>query len=453
MKKIKIAVGNFFRRIYRFIDRKIIMPISKSFVWIYEKLTSGGKLFERMFARKSSLIIISLILAVGVFVYVDNKSTTILETSAEVLYNQKVNAIYNEEAYVIEGIPETVDITMIGRKSDLYLAKQLPIDAVDLDLKSYKTGTHKVTLKYKGAIDTISYKLDPSVATIVIYPKVSEVRTLSVDILNQDNLNSKLSISSVELDREEVIIKGAQYKLDEVATIKALVDIDNIVNPEEGTMTLSDVQLIAYDEKGIVIDVEIVPSTVTATITIESPSKVVPVKIVPTGDLAFGKAISSIESSVDSVTIYGDEDSLADILNIEVSVDVTDLDSSKKYTVTLKKPSGVRYISETSATVNISVGTEVSKELENLQIEYENLGSGYSINAASDEDKYETVVVKGVQSVIDEITEDNVRVYVDLSGYGIGTHEVEVLVEGDDVKATYTPKVKTVTLIIREKES
>lgn len=446
-------ISKFFRKIFKFIDRKLIMPITKFFVWIYEKINNGGKNFEKIFTRKSSLVIISLIISVGIFLYVDNKSTTILETSAEVLYNQSVNAIYNEEAYVIEGIPETVDITMIGRKSDLYLAKQLPIDAVDLDLKDLKTGTHKVTLKYKGAIDTISYKLDPSVATVVIYPKMSEVRTVSVDILNQDKLNSKLSISSVEIDRQEVIIKGAQYKLDKVATVKALVDINNIVNPEEGTMTLSDVQLIAYDEEGTVIDVEIVPTTVTATVTIASPSKVVPLKVIPTGTLAFGKAISDITTSVNSITIYGEETSLEDITNIEVEIDVDGLDANKKYTVTIKKPSGVRYISDTSATVNVEIGDEVTKELENIQIEYENLGSAYSINAASSEDKAATIIVKGVQSVIDEIDENSVRAYVDLNGYSAGKHEIEVIVEGDDLKATYTPKVKTVTLIIIEKEN
>ena len=76
---------------------------------------------------------------------------------------------------------------------------------------------------------------------------MSEVRTLTADIVNQDKLNSKLSISKVELDTAEVIIKGAQYQLDKVATVKALVDISKIDNPSVGETTLSDVQLVAYD--------------------------------------------------------------------------------------------------------------------------------------------------------------------------------------------------------------
>lgn len=444
-------MSNFIRKIARFFDKKFITPITKLLVWLSDQGKELGNIFEKMIAKKSSLIVISLIISVGIFYYVDTKSTTIGETSAEVLYNQKVNAIYNEETYVIEGIPETVDITLIGRRSDLYLAKQLPVDAVDVDLKDLKPGTHEVSLKYKGAINSVSYKIDPSVATVIIYSKMSEARTVTADIVNQDKLNSKLSISKVELDRKEVIIKGAQYQLDKVATVKALIDISKIENPTVGTVTLSDVELIAYDKKGVIIDVEIVPTTIEAKVEIASPSKKVPIKIVPEGKVAFGKAISNITTSVDSVTIYGDEETLSEIKNVEVPVDVEGLNSTKKYTATIKKPSGIREISDTTTTVSVSVENETSKEIENVQLVYENLASNYSINAASGEDTSVTVVVKGVESVLKEITEDDVKVYVDLTGYGPGTHDINVVVEGSDIRATYEPKVSKVTLIISQK--
>lgn len=436
------------RKIVKLFDKKLITPVTKFFVWIVDKTKDFSKIFEKMFSKKSSLVVISLIMSIGIFFYVDTKSTTISETSAEVLYNQKVNAIYNEELYVIEGIPEAVDITMIGRKSDLYLAKQLPIDAVDIDLKDLKPGTHEVSLKYKGAINSVSYKIDPSIATVIIYSKMSEARTLTYDIVNQDKLNSKLSIAKVELDRKEVIIKGPQYKLDKVATVKALVDISKIEDPKVGSMELTDIKLVAYDMKGIIIDVEIVPMTVTATIEIASPSKVIPIKIVPTGKVAFGKAISNITSSVESVTIYGDEETLAGIKSIDVPVNVEGLDSHKKQTLTIKKPSGIREISEVSTTVSIDVESETSKEIENIQLEYINLDSNYSPNADTDADKYVTVVVKGVKSIIDEIDSDDIKVYVDLKGYGPGTHDVDVIVEGSDVRVSYEAKVSKVTWII-----
>ena len=216
-------------------------------------------------------------------------------------------------------------------------------------------------------------------------------------------------------------------------------------------MKLKDVQLIAYDKKGNIIDVEIVPNKVNATITIASPSKVVPIKVIPEGKVAFGKAISKITTSIDTVTIYGDEEALANIKNIEVPVNVEGLSDAKKFTETIKKPAGVRSMSETVTSISVSVETEISKELENVQLVYENLSGAYSINAASDADKYATVIVKGVESVLKDIDENSVKVYVDLSGYGPGTHDVDVLVEGNDVRVSYETKVKKVTLIISQR--
>jgi YbbR domain-containing protein len=60
---------------------------------------------------------------------------------------------------------------------------------------------------------------------------------------------------------------------------------------------------------------------------------------------------------------YGDEDVLSNIKYIEVDVDVDGLDTTKRYTASIKKPNGVRYISETSTNVTISVESEVTKEI------------------------------------------------------------------------------------------
>ena len=51
------------------------------------------------------------------------------------LYGQKVEVTYNNKAYVIEGLPETVDVTLIGKKQNVYLAKQYPAERVNVDLK------------------------------------------------------------------------------------------------------------------------------------------------------------------------------------------------------------------------------------------------------------------------------------------------------------------------------
>jgi YbbR domain-containing protein len=447
---MKIII-HFFKVIIKKIDKILIVPITKFFLWIADKLKGNSKSFEKLLSKKSSLVFISLVLALSLFFFVDTKSIMLLETSAEVIYNQKVNAIYNEEAYVIEGLPEAVDITLIGRKSDLYLAKQLPTHDVSIDLKDLKPGTHRVSLKYKGSIETISYKLDPSIASVTIYPKVSEVRSIDIDILNQDKLNSKLVISDVEIDRQEVIIKGAEYKLNKVASVKALVDVNNLTNPDVGVLALNEISLVAYDEKGIVIDVEMVPSKITASITITSPSKVVPLKIIPIGQMAFGMSISSITSDVEEITIYGEQSVLDNISNVPIEVDVEGLSEDKSVTVTIKKPTGVRYISKNSAVVSVVLGEEATMEVEEIKVGITNLSDLYSVQATSKEDSEITVILKGVQSVLDNFDTSLIKVYVDLSGYKVGNHDVNVIAETSDLRVVCVPKVKTVNLTIKNK--
>lgn len=439
------------KRFLRFIDKKIIVPITKFFVSIGEKLRLSDKPLEKALSKKSSMIILSLVLAVIVFVIIDRQNTTLLEKNAEVLYDIPLSATYNDEEYVVEGLPETVDITLIGTKANLYLAKQLPTQDVTVDLSDLKPGVHKVNLKYKQSITSVEYKLDPSEVTVVVSSKKSETRSVESDIVNLNKLDSKLAINNTKLDTDDVIIKGTEESLAKVSTIKALINVSNMVDPKAGTNTLKDIPLIAYDEKGAKVDVEMVPSKVTATIEIESPSKTVPLEIEPTGNVIFGKAIKNITSSVQKVTIYGSSKVLDNTNSIKVKIDVNNLKSNKDYTVTIKKPAGIREISEKVVTAKVELDDEVTTELSGVKLGVVNLGSNYTAQATSENATEVTVILKGVESIIKNITSSDVEAYVDLEGLGAGDHEVEIKVKGTDPKVKYSSKVTKTIIKIAEK--
>lgn len=439
------------KRFFRFIDKKIMVPITKFFVSIGEKLKLSDKPLEKALSKKSSMIILSLVLAVIVFVIIDRQNTTLLEKNAEVLYDIPLSATYNDEEYVVEGLPETVDITLIGTKANLYLAKQLPTQDVNVDLSDLKPGVHKVSLKYKQSITSVEYKLDPSEVTVVVSSKKSETRSVESDIVNLNKLDSKLAINNTKLDTDEVIIKGTEDSLAKVSTIKALINVSNMVDPKAGTNTLKDIPLIAYDENGAKVDVEMVPSKVTATVEIESPSKTVPLEIEPTGNVIFGKAIKNITSSVQKVTIYGSSKVLDNTNSIKVKIDVNNLKSNKDYTVTIKKPAGIREISEKVVTAKVELDDEVTTELSGVKLGVVNLGSNYTAQATSENATEVTVILKGVESIIKNITPSDVEAYVDLEGLGAGDHEVEIKVKGTDPKVKYSSKVTKTIIKIAEK--
>ena len=230
LKKIGRALYKFFAGVYNIFDKLIITPLSKLMLLIMKSLQSNNKPFDRLLSNKVFLIILSLILAFGTFLFIDNTTDIMLNKSADILYGEELTALYNEEAYVVEGLPETVDITLIGRRADLYLAKQYPNDDVVVDLRDLKAGAHEVALKYNGSVSSVEYKLDPSTIAIVIYEKLTESRNISSEILYENKLNTKYNITDISFSRDDVYIKGAEYKLEKVAVVKALVDITNIVN-------------------------------------------------------------------------------------------------------------------------------------------------------------------------------------------------------------------------------
>ena len=451
MKKIGKIFANLFHRIGLFFDKLLITPITRIILKFMELSKSLAKGLDRLSGKKSTLLITSLLLAFIVFIYIDNESSVMIDQYAEILYDQPVTAVFNEELYVVDGLPKTVDITLIGQRRHIFLAKQSPSKGVTVDLTGLKPGTHKVSLKYTQRLKSLDYKLDPTQVNVTIYEKVSENRPLTYDILHQDKLDSKLYISNVEIDRSDVIIKGAQYKLDKVAAVKALLDINNIPNPKAGDITVKDIPLVAYDNDGNIVDVEIVPKTVTANVTITSPSKDVPIRIVPKGNLAFGKSIKTITPSISTITVYGEQAAVDALQQLDVEIDVKGLEKDKDYNVTLKKPKGITDFSSKNVNVKVVVDNSSSKEFENISITTKNLDSAYKVQAASDSDRQVTVVVKGSEESLSNIKDSDITAYGDLKNYGEGTHEVEVNVTGTDLKLSYASKTKKVKIVISKK--
>ncbi len=450
MKKIIRMLISIGHNIGRFIDKRIVVPITKVIVMFSEKFSNSGKTFENWLSRTNTLLFISLFCAIVIFVIVDQKILIFAESSAEVLKNQPVAAIYNEEAYVVEGLPQIVDVTLIGSKADLYFAKQSGTHEITVDLSDLKPGSHKVELNYLQGLKSIDYSVNPSVATVIIYSKISETKTLAVDVLNQDSLDPKLVIKNINIDNDQVIVKGAEHQLAQVANVKALIDIKNFAQQQVGTLELKDIPLKAYDEKGNVVDVEIVPAKINAKVEIVSPSKDVPIKVIPVGDVAFGYAINTLELSSNTVTVYGPEDVLANIKNIPLEINVDGLKESRQYKKELVKPVGVKSLSVNNITVNVTLGEVTERIVDNVNIEYRNLDSAYKAEGLSADDIKVSVSLKGVVSIINAIEASDIKAYVDLNGYKEGTYEVTVLVEGSDTRVQYVPKTKKVNIKIRK---
>ena len=453
MKKIIKKICRFIGKIIKFFDKIIITPIMKIIIKITDVLKSNGKGLEKILITKQALLVLSLLISCVAFYVVDKNANFIVDNQAEILNSQPVTAFYNQEAYVVEGLPETVDVILIGKKSHIYLAKQQPNQKVTVDLRELSTGTHRVTLKYNQNVSSVQYKIDPSKITVVIHEKKHVKREVTYEILNRDKLDSKLDISSVTLTESEVTINGSEKQISQVAYVKALVDVLNIVNPEVGTTNVNGVKLVAYDSSGEIVDVEILPETLDATVKLVSSSKEVPIKIIPEGQLAVGYAIDSLTASTKTVTVYGSEENLANITYVPVYVKVDGISENKEYIgEKVIKPTGAREISLKTVNVKLTVGPEVQKEVQISDIQIINLDPSLKAQAGSIDDSKITAIVKGTAKNLENLDETTITAVIDLKDYTKkGEYDVSVKVIGEDLRFNYTSKTMKIKIKIYQK--
>lgn len=447
-KKKNNAFKSTFKGIYKVIDKVIVTPISTLIYKIQNKLGKDSKI-EKLLNRPNALLILSLLFAVVLFCFVDNAAVSLVNNDAKFLTNIPVEVEYNSSAYVIEGIPETVDMTLIGKKTEIYLSEKLGDNKVVVDLTDYQASDSPVRVKltYNKPINNVDYKIDPTYVTVTIKEKVSDNKTVSYDLMNQDELDPKLSVKSVELSKTDVIVRGSQDTIDAIASIKALIDLSNDEFTKAGTYPVDNLKLVAYGSDGSIIkNVEIVATNISAKVELDSYSKRVPVKVQITGKLLSGKAISSI--SINGVnandfetTIYGDEAALENIDSIPISIDADGQgnNGSKTSKVTFSKPAGVRSISDESVTVVLNFGEAKQKTITLTGIRTSNVPNGLSANLESESDQHVEVQVIGVESVLNSLDSNSsdIYAYVDLTGMSTGKYSVPVKVVGNDSRLQY----------------
>ena len=443
MKKIINSILNFFDKIF-------VVPMTKLVYKLRNSFSSSNWRFEAWLSKSNTLLYISLVVAIILSVAVNQKLLVYSENNAIVLHDQPVEVKYNEEAYVVEGLPSTVEVTLIGNSSNLYWAKQSNTHKITINLNDLKPGQHKVDVIYENVLKSIDYSVNPSTVTVWIYPKVSATKSLTYDLLHIDELDKRLNVDSVTLDADQVVIKGSEEQISKVANVKALIDVNNFDTQNVGEMVIKNVPIKAYDANGNVVNVEIVPEKVNANIEISSPSKEVPIKIIPVGTVTFGKAISAIDTSVVRVTAYGSAEALADLEYIPIEVDVSNLSSSVNKKIEIPKPSGVNSLSSNNLTVKISIASSTSRDVDKVPVNARNVGEGLAVNITSN--AFISVSVSGVESVIENLQPSDITAYVDCSGLKEGEYDLDIKVEGSDLKATYTPKTLKVKVTITTKK-
>ena len=181
------------------------------------------------------------------------------EGFVKVVSDIPVVAYYNDEAYVLEGLPKTMDVTLYGLKKDIneYEIEDL---SVTVDFDEDKIGEEQTAYYRVVANNDIIGEVDTPTVEVKLSKKVSKKIGLDYEFENK-----KSEVNVKYLDTVEVIVKGPKEAVHNIDRVVAIYDLKGKII--EGRSTIYTRKIIAYDKDNKEIDnVEIVPSTVSIVI-------------------------------------------------------------------------------------------------------------------------------------------------------------------------------------------
>lgn len=281
-------------------------------------------------------------------------------------------------------------------------AQALPISVKSLDssvqVLSYSPSTVRVVL------DVLAEKSVPVVVDYGTVPPGLEVSTPTV------------SPSSVEA-------KGPSSRLNQVVRAIARLQID----ASGIDISNQPFDVVPVDADGVRVEsVELTPSAVVVNINVKSveTSKTVPVSAALTGTPASGYEISGFTTSPLVVTLRGTPETLSGISEVSTeSFSVTGLTGSKTFTVNLVLPPGTTLSGGVPTTVTVAVTITAQVGSRTFQVGVLCTGAAAGTSCQPQVSQV-SITVAGPIAQLSALTASQLTPVLDVSGLGIGQHNV-----------------------------
>ncbi len=406
--------------------------VEKAFVYAFRWVSS---LFNKILFSSKLSKLFALILAVILYFAVnDEASSTLGIGQSAKIYDIPVNVVYNSEIYEISGIPSKVDVIVSGDITDITLQKSQLNSKVIADLSGLAEGTYSIKLVPSNFISRLTVDvLENSSVTVTIKKKVTEKFNISYEFINKKNMDSIYSLGEVTLDSTEILLRASQDTIDTISVVKALIDVSNVTADFSQSC-----RIVAYDQQGALVNCDIIPESINASVVVNTLSKSVPITIRLNGKIAEGLAVDSISPDYSVVTIYAPTAVLETIDALYVDVDISSITKDTILSTALNMPAGVNKMDITKINMEISVGEVVTKVVENVPVKYINYTSNLKFAVVNEEDVNQNVVISGTQNNVNSITADDINVYIDMSNITKpGIQQVPLLVTGNNTYVTY----------------
>ena len=322
---------------------------------------------------------------------------------------------------IVTALPRAT-VTLEGPRSELDEINRGDL-TVTLDTSEVTApGEYRLRLRASTPNGPSTRRVEPRELLVRVEENIS--RDMPLEIEKAVPPDDPRLIGAIKPEVSQVTVSGPSTAVGRVDRVILPVTIDNQSNDFQETFIP-----YAVDAAGQrVSEVEVLPSQIRTSVELQTRGKTVSVIPQVSGTPAEGFSVQQRTALPDSVLVDGPADALDSLLFVNTApVDISGATQSISHRVPLiDLPAGVTVIDPPSGMVEVRVAIEdistTAQTLSALPIQTINLESGLS---AQLDPRTLDVVVDGPSNVLTQMTPNDVKIRVDLSGLGPGVHEVK----------------------------
>jgi YbbR domain-containing protein len=404
------------------------------------------KFTNNRWVMKIIALLFALILYTSVNIETQTKQTEplsfpIVTNEIETLTEVPLQAFHNKDKFIITGVPEFVKVTLEGPRSSVQPVKLQRSIEPYIDLQSLQTGAHNVKVQYRGVNGNVDVKIDPAFVTVHIHEKVSAEFSVEVDYMNE--LDDGYTLDKPIINPKNVKVIGAKEHVERIALVKAIVDLKGATESIK-----QDATVAVYDSEGNRLAVEIEPAVVNVTVPIISPNKKLPFTLIPKGKPKDGLSVIGLEATLQEITVFGPKATLDALETIGViEVDINEVSENTTLEIELPVPPGIKEIAPKTLQVKVLVEKNELRTLANVPVNIIGLPSSIRATFIKPEAGIVNIELIGPPSILTQLDEEDIDIYVDVNNLGSGEHKVNILVNvPEGVKWELSSDTATITL-------
>jgi YbbR domain-containing protein len=329
---------------------------------------------------------------------------------------------------IIDEVPQNTNLTVLAPESVIEAVQQENVITTQIDLTELDAGTYRfpVLVNLPEEIRPIRViEQTPTHLQLSLGQLISTEKNIKINVEGEPAVGYK--IGSLEWDRSTVIVSGREDLIQQVDSVIFTLDISDA--SENITRELT---LVAQDEMGNpVTNINLSPESVRVNqeINLQGGYRNVAVNVVTQGLVEPGYRFTSITPAPPTVMVFSENPQLVEQLPGYINTNPLDLNGIDGYLETILEldlPDGVTVVGDPTVLVQVNVTPLETNISVSREIEVIGLLPGLSAEVSPPQ---VSVRVSGPVPVLDNLTERDIRVIVDLTNIDVGVHTVEPKVE------------------------